>query len=128
MERTLLKSKIHRATVTDANLEYRGSVTVDPLLMEAADLLEWERVEIYNVTNGERFATYAIPGTPGEGEIVINGAAAHKARPGDIVILATYATYDDVAARKHQPSLVYVDGKNRQLAEAPAAPLLVAVG
>jgi aspartate 1-decarboxylase len=126
MERTLLKSKIHRATVTDANLEYQGSVTIDPLLMEAADLLEWERVEIYNVTNGERFATYAIPGRPGAGEIVINGAAAHKAKPGHIVILATYATYDEASARKHRPSLVFVDEKNHQVAQAPA-PALVAV-
>ena len=115
MQRTLLKSKIHRATVTDANLQYRGSVTIDPLLMEAADLLEFERVEIYNVTNGERFATYAIPGTPGQGEIVINGAAAHKAGPGDIVILASYAVYDEAEARGHQPSLVYVDEKNRRI-------------
>ena len=113
MERTLLKSKIHRATVTDANLHYQGSVTVDPLLMEAADLLHHERVEIYNVTNGERFATYAIPGRRGAGEIVINGAAAHKATTGDVVILATYATYSDQEARAHKPSLVFVDEKNR---------------
>lgn len=120
MQRTLLKSKIHRATVTDANLHYRGSVTIDPLLMQAADLLEFERVEIYNVTNGERFATYAIPGTPGQGEIVINGAAAHKASTGDVVILATYAVYEDAEARKHMPSLVYVDESNRIV----AAPVL----
>jgi len=115
MKRTLLKSKIHRATVTDANLHYQGSVTVDPLLMEAADLVPFERVEIYNCTNGERFATYAIPGTPGKGEIVINGAAAHKATTGDVVILATYADYEDVDSRSHQPSLVFVDGRNRLL-------------
>jgi aspartate 1-decarboxylase len=115
MQRTLLKSKIHRATVTDANLQYRGSVTIDPLLMEAADLLEFERVEIYNVTNGERFATYAIPGTPGKGEIVINGAAAHKAGTGDIVILASYAVYEDAEARSLRPSLVYVDEKNKRI-------------
>jgi aspartate 1-decarboxylase len=113
MKRTLLKSKIHRATVTDANLHYQGSVTVDPLLMAAADLVPFERVEIYNCTNGERFATYAIPGTPGEGEIVINGAAAHKAARGDVVILATYADYEDADCRAHQPSLVFVDGENR---------------
>lgn len=123
MQRTLLKSKIHRATVTDANLQYRGSVTIDPLLMEAADLLEFERVEIYNVTNGERFATYAIPGKPGRGEIVINGAAAHKAGAGDIVILASYAVYEDAEARGHRPSLVYVDEKNRRI----PAPILVPV-
>lgn len=132
MERTLLKSKIHRATVTDANLEYQGSVTIDPLLMEAADLLPWERVEIYNVTNGERFATYAIPGRPGAGEIVINGAAAHKASKGHIVILATYATYEDQLARLHQPSLVFVDAANRRISQplpvqAPAEPVLAGV-
>jgi aspartate 1-decarboxylase len=113
MKRTLLKSKIHRATVTDANLLYQGSVSIDPVLMEAADLVHHERVEIYNCTNGERFATYAIPGTPGMGEIVINGAAAHKARPGDVVILATYADYEDAECRSHQPSLVFVDTRNR---------------
>jgi aspartate 1-decarboxylase len=119
MKRTLLKSKIHRATVTDANLLYQGSVTIDPILMEAADLLEFERVEIYNCTNGERFATYAIPGTPGKGEIVINGAAAHKAGTGDVVILATYAEYETEELRGHKPSLVFVDGKNRILAQGP---------
>lgn len=119
MKRTLLKSKIHRATVTDANLLYQGSVSIDPLLMEAADLVPFERVEIYNCTNGERFATYAIPGTPGHGEIVINGAAAHKARRGDVVILASYADYEDADCRSHKPSLVFVDEKNRQLAGAP---------
>jgi aspartate 1-decarboxylase len=113
MKRTLLKSKIHRATVTDANLLYQGSVTIDPLLMEAADMVHFERVEIYNCTNGERFATYAIPGTPGMGEIVINGAAAHKARPGDVVILATYADYENAECRSHKPSLVFVDARNR---------------
>jgi aspartate 1-decarboxylase len=113
MKRTLLKSKIHRATVTDANLLYQGSVTIDPVLMEAADLVQFERVEIYNCTNGERFATYAIPGTPGLGEIVINGAAAHKAGAGDVVILASYADYEDAECRAHQPSLVFVDGRNR---------------
>lgn len=119
MKRTLLKSKIHRATVTDANLLYQGSVTIDPILMEAADLLEFERVEIYNCTNGERFATYAIPGTPGKGEIVINGAAAHKAGTGDVVILATYAEYETAELRGHKPSLVFVDEKNRIIAQGP---------
>lgn len=113
MKRTLLKSKIHRATVTDGNLLYQGSVSIDPVLMEAADIVQHERVEIYNCTNGERFATYAIPGNPGKGEIVINGAAAHKAGRGDVIILATYADYEDAECRSHQPSLVFVDGKNR---------------
>ncbi|HEV2852361.1 MAG TPA: aspartate 1-decarboxylase [Thermoanaerobaculia bacterium] len=117
MKRTLLKSKIHRATVTDANLLYQGSVSIDPILMEAADLVHYERVEIYNCTNGERFATYAIPGRPGSGEIVINGAAAHKAGTGDVVILASYADYEDADCRFHQPSLVFVDDKNRIVAQ-----------
>jgi aspartate 1-decarboxylase len=116
MQRTMLKSKIHRATVTDANLHYQGSVTVDPILLEAADLLHHERVEIYNVTNGERFATYAIPGRRGAGEIVLNGAAAHKVSVGDIVILASYAVYSDAEARALKPSLVFVDEKNRIMA------------
>ncbi len=116
MKRTMLKSKIHRATVTDANLHYQGSVTIDPLLLEAADILEHERIEIYNVTNGERFATYAIPGKPGKGEICINGAAAHKATAGDLVILATFAEYEAEELRDHHPKLVFVDEKNRNVA------------
>jgi len=119
MERTLLKSKIHRATVTGADLNYQGSVTIDPLLMEAADLLNYERVEIYNITNGERFATYAIPGRRGAGEIVLNGAAAHKASKGHVVILASYAQYDEQAARTLQPALVFVDAANRILDPVP---------
>ena len=124
MQRTLLKSKIHRATVTDANLQYRGSVTIDPLLMEEADLLEFERVEIYNVTNGERFATYVIEGTLGSGEVVINGAAAHKARRGDLVILASYAVYDEAEARAHRPRAVFVDERNRAVPAPPIEALL----
>jgi aspartate 1-decarboxylase len=121
MQRTMLKSKIHRATVTEANLDYQGSVTLDPALMEAADLLHFERVEIYDVTNGERFATYAIPGRPGSGEVCLNGAAAHKVRPGDLVILASYADYDEEAARSHRPALVFVDEANRITSRSPQA-------
>ena len=117
MKRTLLKSKIHRATVTDANLDYQGSITIDPVLMEAADLVPNEKVEIYNCTNGERFATYAIVGTPGQGEIVLNGAAAHKVRIGHIVIIASYADYEDADCRGHKPSLVFVDANNRILVQ-----------
>jgi aspartate 1-decarboxylase len=113
MQRTLLKSKIHRATVTDANLHYQGSITLDPLLMEAADIVEHERVEVYNVTNGERFATYAMRGVAGQGQVVINGAAAHKAGAGDIVIIATYANYDEPEVPRHRPSVVFVDEANR---------------
>jgi aspartate 1-decarboxylase len=113
MRRTMMKSKIHRATVTDANLHYQGSVTVDPLLLAEADILENERVEIYDVTNGNRLATYAIPGAPGKGEICLNGAAAHLVSKGDLVILATYAEYEDHEARSHKPTVVFVDERNR---------------
>ncbi|MEJ2086862.1 MAG: aspartate 1-decarboxylase [Acidobacteriota bacterium] len=113
MKRTLLKSKIHRATVTDADLDYEGSVSIDPILAEAADFAPFERVEIYNVTNGERFATYYIEGEPGSGDVTINGAAAHKAKRGDIVILCSYAEYREAEARTHRPKLIYVDNSNR---------------
>lgn len=113
MRRTLLKSKIHRATVTEADLHYEGSITIDRDLMDAADLKRFEKIEIYNVTNGERFATYVIPGERGRGDIVINGAAAHKASPGDLVILCCYADYDEEEVEAHRVRLVYVDGRNR---------------
>ncbi len=120
MRRTLMKSKIHRATVTDADLHYVGSMTIDPILMEAADLLVHERIEIYNVTNGERFATYAIEGERGKGEMILNGAAAHKARPGDLVIVASYAEFEDAEARTHVPTCVFVDAQNRILEQTGA--------
>lgn len=110
MIRTLLKSKIHRATVTDANLNYAGSISLDPVLIEAADLVEFERVEIYNCNNGSRFATYVIVGGPGE--VCLNGAAARLVQPGDIVIVASYANYDADEVRAHKPKLVYVDESN----------------
>jgi len=119
MRRTLLKSKIHRATVTEADLDYLGSIAIDPLLMAAADLVEHERVEIYNITNGERLATYAIPGRRGAGEICINGAAAHKARAGDLVIIASYAEYDEAELAGHEPRLVFVDDANRIVGPTP---------
>ncbi len=117
MRRTLMKSKIHRATVTDANVHYQGSVTIDALLMQAADILENERVEVYNVTNGQRLATYAIPGAPGRGEICLNGAAAHRVARGDLVILVTYAEYDDAEIRAHRPRVIFVDAENHALAQ-----------
>jgi aspartate 1-decarboxylase len=110
MKRTMLKSKIHRATVTDANLNYTGSISLGPEFLEAADLLEFEKVDIYNCNNGERFHTYTILGKPGE--VCLNGAAARKVQPGDIVIIASYAEYDDAEARAHKPTLIYVDAKN----------------
>lgn len=110
MQRTLLKSKIHRATVTDANLNYTGSISLGPEFLEAADLLEFEQVDIYNCNNGERFHTYIILGKPGE--VCLNGAAARKVQPGDIVIIASYATYGDEEAKGHKPKLIYVDQQN----------------
>jgi aspartate 1-decarboxylase len=110
MNRTLLKSKIHRATVTDANLRYTGSISLDPVLIKAADLVPYERVEVYNINNGERFATYVIRGKPGE--VCLNGAAARLVQPGDLVIIASYADYGPDACRDHQPALVYVDAAN----------------
>ena len=112
MRITLLKSKIHRATVTDADLDYEGSISIDPKLAMAANLQPFERVEIYNVTNGERFATYYIEGEIGSSEITINGAAAHKASKGDVVIICCYADFDEEEAVGHKPRLIYVDEHN----------------
>jgi aspartate 1-decarboxylase len=113
MIRTMLKSKIHRATVTQADLHYIGSVTIDQDLMDAADLLAGEQVAIVDVTNGARLETYVIPGDRGSGVIGINGAAAHLVHPGDLVIMIAYAHMDDVEARTYQPRVVHVDAANR---------------
>ncbi len=111
--RTMLKSKIHRATVTQADLHYVGSVTVDAALMEAADLLPGEQVAIVDVTNGARLETYVIEGERGSGVIGINGAAAQLVHPGDVVILISYQTVDDRSARALKPRVVHVDADNR---------------
>ena len=113
MERTLLKSKIHRATVTDANLEYEGSITIDEDLMRAADLIEFEQVQIYDVTNGHRLTTYVIRGEAGSGTICLNGAAAHLVTEGDLVIIASYAAFSPQEAAVHRPLVVLVDERNR---------------
>ncbi|MBI2486957.1 MAG: aspartate 1-decarboxylase [Deltaproteobacteria bacterium] len=113
MNRTLLKSKIHRATVTEANVDYEGSITVDKDLMGAAGLVPYEQVHIFNVKNGHRFYTYVIEGKRGSGVICTNGAAAHLAREGDTVIIASFASYDENEVNKHNPKLVYVDSNNK---------------
>lgn len=113
MLRTMLKSKIHRATVTQADLHYVGSVTVDQDLLDAADLLPGEQVAIVDVTNGARLETYVIPGQRGSGVIGINGAAAHLVHPGDLVILIAYGQLEDAQARTYQPQIVHVDSGNR---------------
>ena len=113
MMRIMMKSKIHRATVTQADLDYVGSVTLDAALMEAADLLEGEQVAIVDITNGARIETYVIPGERGSGVIGINGAAAHLVHPGDLVIIMSYAVLSDAEARALKPLVVHVDEKNR---------------
>ena len=131
--RSMLKSKIHRARVTDANLEYEGSITLDQDLMDAADLLEYEMVHVLDVDNGSRLQTYVIRGGRGTGEVVINGAAARLVQRGDRVIILGYATLPEVEARTCVPKLVYVDGENRiarvgPLSEEPATAAVRAGG
>jgi len=113
MTRTMLKSKIHRATVTGADLEYEGSITLDPELMALADIYANERVDIWNVTNGSRLHTYAIAGQPGSGVVCINGAAAHLVSKGDLVIIGSWQEMSDEQAREHTPRVVFVDEDNR---------------
>lgn len=112
MKRTLLKSKIHRATVTGADLNYEGSISIDKTLCDKADLIEFEKVDIYNITNGERFSTYVIYG--GKGEIGLNGAAARKVHVGDLVIIANYAEYNEEESSNYKAKLVFVDENNSQ--------------
>lgn len=113
MQRFMLKSKLHRVTVTHADLNYEGSITIDEALMQKADLMPFEKVDIYNVSNGERFSTYVIKGKRGSGVICLNGAAARKASKGDVIIIASYVMVDDGLTKKWTPKCVYVDEKNR---------------
>ncbi len=113
MQITLLKSKIHRVTVTHAELDYEGSCAIDQALMEQAHIVPFEQLHIYNVSNGERFTTYAIAAERGSGTIGVNGAAAHKAAAGDLLIICTYAALQQSEAAQFQPALLYVDGENR---------------
>jgi len=113
MQRLMLKSKLHRVTVTHSELHYEGSCAIDEALMEAADIREYQQIDIYNVTNGERFTTYAIKAQRDSGVISVNGAAAHKANPGDIIIIATYAMFNELELQKFQPDLVYVNERNQ---------------
>jgi aspartate 1-decarboxylase len=125
MLRVMMKSKIHRATVTQADLDYEGSLTIAAELMRAADILPFEMVHVYNISNGERFETYAIEGEEESGVICLNGAAARKGAPGDLIIITTYATYEGLELAQHQPRLVLVDRHNRlkntSTAEKPLA-------
>ncbi|USB34801.1 aspartate 1-decarboxylase [Paenibacillus sp. YPG26] len=118
MYRTMMKSKIHRATVTEANLNYVGSITIDENLMERADLLENEKVQIVNNNNGARLETYVIPGPRGSGVICLNGAAARLVQPGDTVIIISYAQMSQEEVRDHKPTVLFVDGNNRPVETA----------
>jgi len=109
----MLKSKIHRATITEANLAYEGSLTIDADLMRAADILPYEMVHIFNISNGARFQTYAIEGAAGSGVMCLNGAAARKGAVGDLIIVTTFATYDNPGFEQHHPRIVMVDAQNR---------------
>ncbi len=113
MQRHMLKSKIHRATVTEACLDYEGSITVDSTLMKEADILEYEKVEIYNISNGERFATYVIPGEPDSGVICLNGAAARKVSVKDLIIICSFVILDNEECRTHKGTYIFVDERNR---------------
>jgi aspartate 1-decarboxylase len=113
MLRSMCKSKIHRATITAAELHYPGSLTIDADLMDAADIVPFERVQVVNINNGARFETYAITGERGEGDVCLNGAAARLGQPGDLIIIISYALLDDAEARGHRPKVIHVDSKNR---------------
>ncbi|RUM43832.1 MAG: aspartate 1-decarboxylase [Desulfurobacterium sp.] len=113
MRRFMFKSKIHRATVTGADLNYEGSITIDSELLQLADILPYEKVDIYNITNGERFSTYVIPGEPGSGEICLNGAAARKVQKGDLIIIVSYCELEEEEIKEFKPTVVLVDEKNR---------------
>ena len=118
MLRRMLRSKIHRATVTRIDLEYEGSITVDVALMEAVGLLPYEAVWVWNIHNGERFETYVLAGGKGSGEVCLNGAAARKALPGDLVIIAAFGWMEEQSARQYSPRVVMVDAQNRPISQA----------
>ncbi len=113
MQRTMLKSKLHRVTATHADLHYEGSCAIDEDLLDAANIREYEQIDIWNVNNGERFTTYAIRAERGSGVISVNGSAARRAAPGDILIIATFAVCNEVELTKYEPELIYVDSQNR---------------
>lgn len=112
LSRRMLKSKLHRLTVTDANLDYEGSITLPPKLMELSDIVQWEAVSVWNVTRGTRFETYVIEGAQGSTDVIINGAAAHLAGPGDIIIVAAFSEIPEENIGTHQPRAIYVDSSN----------------
>ncbi|HSM99119.1 MAG TPA: aspartate 1-decarboxylase [Gallionella sp.] len=126
MQRIMLKAKLHRVHVTHSELHYEGSCAIDDDLLDAADIREYQQIDIYNITNGERFTTYAIRAQRGSGVISVNGAAAHKASPGDMLIIASYAMYSELELQKYRPQLVYVDEHNRIIAQRDQIPVQAA--
>ena len=124
--RTMLKGKLHRVTTTHSELHYEGSCAIDENLLLAADIREYEQIDIYNVDNGERFTTYAIRAARGSGIISVNGAAARKAAPGDLLIIASYGTVNEVELERFEPRLVYVDARNRIVSERSSIPCQMA--
>jgi len=126
MQRTMLKSKIHRASVTHSELHYEGSCAIDEALLEAADIREYQQIDIYNVDNGERFTTYAIRAQRGSGVISVNGAAARKAMVGDLLIIAAYANFPELELQNYEPRLVYVDARNRVVSRRASIPVQAA--
>jgi aspartate 1-decarboxylase len=126
MQRIMLKSKLHRARVTHSELEYEGSCAIDAALMQAADIHEYEQIQIYNITNGERFTTYAIQAETGSGIVSVNGAAAHKANPGDVIIIASYVQVNQAELANFKPKLVYLDEHNNITHTSNTIPVQVA--
>lgn len=122
MQEIMLKSKLHRVTVTHSELHYEGSCAIDRDLLDAADIAEYQQIDIYNVNNGERFTTYAIAAERGSGIISVNGAAARKAAPGDLLIIASYALFTEIELARFEPELIYVDARNRIRASRNAIP------
>ncbi len=128
MQRVMLKSKLHRARITDSNLEYEGSLTIDENLMQAAHILPFEQIKVYNVNNGARFDTYAIGGPPGSGVICLNGAAARMGAKGDLIIIVTYGSYDDAEMTDYSPRIVLLGQDNRILKQPGALAAVAAAG
>ena len=126
MQRTMLQAKLHRVRVTQSELHYEGSCAIDDDLLDASGIKEYQAIDIYNVTNGERFSTYAIRAERGSRTISVNGAAAHKADPGDILIIATFSIYSELELQKYHPTLVYVDENNRIIDKRDKIPVQAA--
>lgn len=126
MQRTMLKSKLHRVTCTHCEVHYEGSCAIDQNLLDAADIKEYQQIDIYNVNNGQRFTTYAISAQRGSGIISVNGAAARLSAPGDLLIIASYATYNEIELNNFQPDLVYVNEKNQIKSKRGAIPMQMA--